>query len=138
MEGPDAVWAETTDGGLLRQLFGYYPTLHDAQILSFDIRRKDSSAEMVVDYTDLAEEGEKGDVSVRMRLLWAGVKSFDLPLEEQSLFGVSFDRDEENNLVTRIETWPNVFGFIVSESFEAILVQADPLEGDQPFRIRYT
>ena len=68
MTNDDAVWAETTDGGLLKQLFGFYPTLHDARILSIDIDRASDRIQMVVDYADVVGDDDGQELSARIRL----------------------------------------------------------------------
>jgi len=132
----DAVWAETTDGGLLKQLFGYYPTLHDAKILSIDIDRASDRIAMVVDYNDMIGEDHTQQMSVRIRLEWKGITNFELPLGDKDLIGLDFGR-QENQIVTSIETWFGVFGKIVSDTVEATLVQMDPGDGDEMSWIRY-
>ena len=132
----DAVWAETTDGGLLKQLFGFYPTLHHATIVSIDIDRLSDRIALVVDYSDKAEEGEGQDLTARIRLEWQGIASFEIPLGETDLHSLSFGR-KGNQIVTSLETWPGVFGKVVSESVEAILVQLDPGDPEENSRLRY-
>ena len=132
----DSIWAETTDGGLLRQLFGYYPTLHDAAILSIDIDRPSDRIVMVVDYSDYLAQDDEKEFSARIQLEWSGIKSFELPLGDEDLLSLDFSR-EGDQIVTNLETWPAVFGKVVSDTFEAILVQIDPSDYEGRSRIRY-
>ena len=136
MSQDDAVWAETTDGGLLKQLFGYYPTLHDAVIRSIEIDRASDRIEMVVDYSDMVGDDTNQGMSVRIRLAWQGIQSFDLPLVDSDLHDLDFGRDE-NQIVTHLEVWPGVFGTVVSDTVEATLVQVDPGNDDQTPWLRY-
>jgi hypothetical protein len=129
MSQEDAVWAETTDGGLLRQLFGYYPTLHDATVVSIEIDRAADRMEMVLDYEDMVGEDVTQHLCARIRLQWDGIESFDLPLGYEDLMGLDFGRKGER-ILTTLEVWPGVFGSVVSDSVEAILVQMDPGESD--------
>jgi hypothetical protein len=132
----DTVWAETTDGGLLKQLFGFYPTLHDASILSIDIDRASDRILMVVDYSDVLGGNDNQELVARIRLEWHGIVSFDLPLGDVDLLTLDFGR-QGDHIVTSLETWPAVFGTVVSESVEATLVQIDPGDFDGRSRIRY-
>jgi hypothetical protein len=136
MTNDDAVWAETTDGGLLKQLFGFYPTLHDARILSIDLDRAGDRIQMVVDYADIVGDDDGQELSARIRLEWIGIASFTLPLGDTELVSLDFDRQDQQ-ILTTIETWPGVFGSVVSESIEAILVQIDPRDADERSWLRY-
>lgn len=135
MNNDDAVWAETTDGGLLRQLFGYYPTLHDAKILSIQFDPANDRVAMVIDYTDTVGEDLDQHLSVRIRLEWQGIVSLELPLAEVDLMGVDFDRNG-TNIVTKIDTCGGS-GKVVSERLQAVLVLVDPGEADEVSWIRY-
>ncbi|MDR3690306.1 MAG: hypothetical protein P4L46_13070 [Fimbriimonas sp.] len=126
------VWADTTDGGLLKQLYGYYPTLHDAVVRSVDIDRSADTIRMVLDYNDMLGEDRNQHLSVRICLEWAGIVSFDLPIGDHDLYYVELER-ENGHIVTSL----GAFGSVVSEGFEAILIQIDPGEPDDTPRLRY-
>ena len=125
----EEVWAETTDGGLLRQLFGHYPTLHDASIRMISIDRKADMIAMTVDYRDSVGVDDRQTLAVSIRLEWRGVESMDLPIDETNVFGLDFERDGAK-VVTNLEVYPGVFGKIVSETVEAVLVQVDSARTD--------
>jgi hypothetical protein len=139
MEEHDAVWAQTTDAGLLQQLFGHYPTMHDAVVRQIDLTGFPLRITMVVDYTDLVE-GPNGlpqdGLSARFRLEWGGVTSFDFPLGDEDLLSLDLAR-QGTRIVTTLETWPGVFGTIVSDTFEAVLMQMEPGPDDERTWIRY-
>jgi hypothetical protein len=137
VENGDAIWAETTSGGLLRQLFGFYPTLHDAVVDSISFDRSEDSLTMDVDYSD----GEPGETHfrVRMRLIWMGVLEVDISADDRYLYEVQFVRHGEF-LETKMEGGYGIRGKIVSEGFEAVLDKVDPPDREetrQPLRIRY-
>lgn len=123
----DAVWAETGDGGLLHQLFGYYPTLHDATIQSVSYSRAADRLEMILDYEDEAE----GDAPLRARisLTWTGVESALLGMEDRSLMSLRFRR-AGGKIVTRLKTLDQTDGEVVAEGVEARLVALGPDAGD--------
>ncbi len=124
MDEHDAIWAETTDGGLLRQLFGYYPTMHDAIVreLRFDARR---NVTMILDYQDSPEGGGE-ELAVRVELRWAGVRSVDFDVRENFLMGLECSRDGDDLRTTFREGF-GIAGTLVSERFEAILSLLDPI-----------
>jgi len=119
----DAVWAETVDGGLLHQLFGFYPTLHDATIRSISYSRDADRLEMTLDYEDEAE----GDTPLRARIsiAWTGVQSAKLGIEDNFLTGLRFKR-RGDQIVTHLKTMDQADGEVVSEGVEAKLVALDP------------
>src|SRR5580658_2975252 len=97
----DAVWAETVDGGLLHQLFGFYPTLHDATIKSITYSRRTDTLEMVLDYEDESE----GDAPLKARISisWTGVKTMTLGIEDNFITGLQFKR-RGDQIVTELKT----------------------------------
>lgn len=139
MSDQEAVWAQTTDGGLLHQLFGYYPTLHDAVIRTITFGG-DLWVSMIVDYRDSMEGGDaptvNDDLAARIRLEWTGVREFSFPLGDENLLNLNLSR-RGDLIETTLETWPDTFGTIVSETFEAVLMQVDPGPVDERARIRF-
>lgn len=123
----EEIWSQTTDGGMLHQLFGQYPTMHDAEIRG--IHFSQGKLEMVLDYAETLS----GDppLVARIRLEWTGVSQLDFPLGELSLLGLQLLEAGEG-IEARLEMWPGVYATIVSESFEAILMQVDPGPNDEP------
>lgn len=126
MDEQEAVWAETTDGGLLKQLFGYFPTLHDARIRLLEID-KSGRVTMTLDYEDQVEGSP--DLRARIRLVWEGVGAMELTLGESDLSGMKIRR--AGDLIrSEFEFGIGSFGFIESERFEATLEKLDPPPGD--------
>jgi hypothetical protein len=125
----DAVWAETLDGGLLHQLFGFYPTLHDATIRSITYSRKSDELAMVLDYEDESE----GDapLQARISLSWTGVKRMTLGIEDNFLTGLTFKRNG-NQIVTLLKTMDQADGEVISDTVEARLVSMDLPKEDSP------
>lgn len=138
MASEDTVWAETTAGGLLRQLFGYYPTLHDARAHSIEIDGGRETVTLDVDYTDRGIDGEKS-LRVRMRLIWSGVKEAEFSSYDTDILEMRFER-EGDLLRTRFDRGMGFAGSILSEGFEAFLEKVDPPDREQEIsriEIRY-
>lgn len=129
MSEHDAVWAETTDGGLLRQLFGFYPTLHDARLRQIEIEAESRSVEFLVDYRDEPEPGGTQEPSVRMRLRWTGVEELTMTLTESFLSNLRFDH-ADGRIRATFEQGFGSYGTVISERFEALLEKADPPKAD--------
>ena len=119
---------ETSDGELLRSLFGYYPTLHDARIraLAFDMSAR--SATMVVDYEDLIESTDRNHLDVRIRLEWSGVRKCSFPFAETYVLEMNLKR--VGKLVrTELLIGGTEWMTIESEAFEARLERVGPERG---------
>ena len=132
MEGEDALWAQTTDGGLLHQLFGYYPTLHDARVRELTIAQ--GKVTLILDYHDRAESGD--ELKARVRLEWGGVRELDLPLGLEDLYRFELSRSGDD-IVAHLEDAAYGAGRVVSETFEVVLMLLDPGPTDEPARLRY-
>ncbi|HLK15818.1 MAG TPA: hypothetical protein VKT78_13525 [Fimbriimonadaceae bacterium] len=122
--GHDAVWAETEDGGLLHQLFGFYPTLHDARVRTVSYNRARDALEITLDYEDEAE----GDRSLRARITFSftGIRSIKMSFDDNFILGLQFHRRD-----ALILTYFQGLGEVVAESVEAKLAAMDPLP-DEP------
>jgi hypothetical protein len=124
----EAVWIETTDGGLLRQLFGHYPTLHNSRLTSLEVDRKRDCVFAEIEYCDEPEAGE-AVLRVRIRLEWYGIHSMDFWFQGAEIMAVSFDK-VGSLLATRFAPCSGAQGSIVAERFEAFLTQANALPSD--------
>ena len=128
----DALWAETTDGGLLQQMFGQYPTIHDAHIHRLEIDRSADQVTMTLQYEDEAQGADRG-LLVRVRLIWSGVRRLEFELDGPNISAMTLSA--EGDLV-RTDFAPGLqsSGVIVSENFEALLDQVQPA-GELPSRL---
>ncbi len=137
MSDHDAVWAETTHGGLLRQLFGYYPTFHDARLREIVVEAATRNVEMVVDYSDRVEDQDTDkELAVRIRLKWEDVEEMNLDCGESYLMGFEITHFQ-GKMKGTFELGFGTYGTIISRGFEAILEKVDPPEfdSDHPDRI---
>ena len=91
---------------------------------------------MEVDYSDTPDEAVHSSLTVRIRLEWTGVSRFEIPMGHEDLLSIGFGK-EEDQLVTILETWPGVFGKVISDRFEAILVKVDPGIQDETVWLRF-
>ena len=121
----DAIWIETTHGGLLRQLFGHYPTLHNARLTTIEIDRKLDLATAEIDYAD-ETDNDDAILRVRIRLEWHGIQTMDLSFQGSEIMAISFEK-QGAWIVTRFAPCVGAYGSIVAERFEAILTQAESL-----------
>ena len=134
-EVTETIWAETSAGGLLKQLFGCYPTVFEAKVISIEIHRPSDGVTMELEYRETSEMEEGQLLAVRIRFEWSNVHQLDLPMDLDEIMNVDF-RKETDHLVTSLEVGPGVFGRVVSEGFEAVLVKLDPGPRDETAWIR--
>jgi len=136
MSGGEEVWGETTDGGLLKELFGKFPTFREAKLSEITFVPRDDAIELVVYYTDKSPEGSDS-LSVRIRMVWQGIQSLSLPLSDGYLSNLTLRR--RGDLIrAEFEFGFEQFGFIESEKLEAKLEKVDPLiEDEKPILLRY-
>ncbi len=132
VEEAETLWADTTDGDLLRHLFGYYPTLHDAQFTEFKWEIEPKRLTGCVDYTDSREDGQS--VSAQIALIWTEVMEANLPMDEFDVIDFDFRiRDQ------RIETWWNNGGGqynVVAGQFDVEIRRDRPKDPPLRWRIR--
>ncbi len=120
----DAVWAETSSGGMLRDLFGASPTLHDARVRQIRFESETKRLEMLVDYED---EGEDlPPFRVLIRLIWSGVRRASFSHYENWLYGVGFRMLPEGGMRTDFDQGIGLHGFVEADDFEATMEQASP------------
>lgn len=131
----ETIWAETSAGGLLKQLFGCYPTVFEAKVLSIEIHRPSEMVLMELEYRETTEMEEGQKLTARIRFEWSNVHQLDLPMDFDEVMNVEF-RKGNDHLVTLLEVGPGVFGQVVSERFEAVLVKLDPGPRDETAWIR--
>lgn len=131
----ETIWAETSAGGLLKQLFGCYPTVFEAKVLSIEIHRPSEMVLMELEYRETTEMEEGQKLTARIRFEWSNVHQLDLPMDFDEVMNVEF-RKGNDHLVTLLEVGPGVFGQVVSERFEAVLVKLDPGPRDESAWIR--
>lgn len=128
MEEQEALWASSADGELIRQLFGYAPSLHDA--LLREIRWIDhDKVRLTLDYRD-KPEGFEQPLSVRLALTWAGDVQLNLNLESGDI--LHFDlRRKSRRIVASFQGESHVQGEVSANELGIELVRVDPPEVDE-------
>jgi len=122
-----SVWQSMPGAQPLHDIYGYWPTLHDASIRSMNFGFSGRELEMVFDYSDLVG-GDQGEhsISTRITMRWHGVTESKLRVYSDDLYGVEFTR--VNGLIeTRFEEYAwGTDGFILSTGIEVIGVAPAP------------
>jgi hypothetical protein len=128
----DSIWAETTDGGLLAQLFGYEPTLHDARIR--EISATGDRLELGIEYEDRPEAGEK-ELRVHFSLVFIGGVEAEFSLEAFDICGFSLSR-KMGRIRADIAYCDGQFGFACADGLDVRLEAVDPLRCEAPGRLK--
>jgi len=132
----DAVWRESADTEVLRALFGYLPTLHDARVRDVALGMAARTVTLVVDYTDLPEGGERS-IDVRLSLQFADVTVLELPLEVTDIIEFH-STSERSRVVTRVLMSGGEWLVVESGSFEISLARVGPDRDQESARLRAT
>ncbi len=120
----ETIWKSIPGAAPLYEIYGYWPTLHDAVIRAMNFQFADKGLEIVLDYNDSVTENEKmKDIATRMTLLWRGIHDSKLSLYDGALYGVEFGH-KDNLIETRLVDYPwGMEGYILSESVEVTSVE---------------
>lgn len=134
MDENDAVWVEMPEGGLLRDLFGFWPTFHNAVLRSVEFDPASERLLMTVDYADEAVDGDS-ELEVVVEFIFGGVQSVDLGLRGNDVDQIRF-RKRSDFIETNMEFCDGSEGKIVSETVDASVKRLDPGPGDSDETVR--
>src|SRR5438445_4796498 len=101
------IWEKVKNSEKLFEVYGYFPTLHDATIKRIDVNLEDRSFSLTVDYNDLVAESEHSG-STRFTIRWKNVKSAKFNWYAEDLFGMDFQKEGD---VIRTKFTDYSFGF---------------------------
>ncbi len=124
----DAIWAEMPEGGLLRDLFGYWPSFHDSELKSIDFDPANDQVRIAIDYIDEATERDSGLMAL-VELVFTGIRIANVELRSNDIMDLKFKRIKEG-IESRIEFCDGSAGRILSESVDASIRTLDPLPDD--------
>ncbi len=141
------IWQQISGAKQLREIYGYFPTLHDAVVKNIDIRFDSRDVILAVEYNDLVEKSpetiERKDIATtRFHICWREVQKAKLDLYAEDLYGVEFSQAGDF-IETRFEDSAFGFdGFIVSRSIEILeleqIFEPDEQKADSSRSIQLT
>jgi len=88
------IWAEISGATRLLEIYGYWPTFHDATVEQINIRRETAEVVMIFHYIDLRSGGES-EAATEIHILWKDVQRYELLLEGYVVYGVAFSYDDD-------------------------------------------
>lgn len=93
----EQIWQSVKGSDELYAIYGYYPTLHDANIVNFDVRFEAKEISLTFEYDDLVERSagvteQTEDSAVKIILCWRGVNEAKFCLDSNDIYHFEFRR----------------------------------------------
>jgi hypothetical protein len=131
LEETRAIWEITPGAAPLFEIYGYWPTLHDAVVRELKIGFAERELTLVVDYSDLVLGREdESDTHTRITMRWFGITESTLRLHNSDLYGIGFTR-ANGFLETQFEDYCyGLDGTITAEGIEVIHIELSPVHPD--------
>lgn len=127
----NAIWPLIQRAEILLDHYGYYPTFHDAHVVSIAPQSQDQSVSIVFEYSDLVGTppytSDRGTFASKIVLKWKGVTETDLDLYGNDIHRFSIERIGQL-LRTEFRSGWGISGHIVSKDIEVISIE--PSERD--------
>jgi hypothetical protein len=118
-----SIWESIPGSGKLREIYGYYPTLHDANVVDLRIEFETKSLYIAFEYCDLVQKpGEPEESECRLiGIRWTNVEKSALTLDGNEIYHVDFIQ-VGNMIETKFASCFGSFGSILSQEIEVALV----------------
>jgi len=127
----EQIWELITGANPLREIYGYWPTMHDAVVRTISICYEARDIEIIFDYTDQFRDDEF-EIATRIAMKWSGVRDCRLQIEEANVYGIQFS-SQGDFLLTHFDRYAWGFdGEICSASIEVSGIQRLPDMNDTP------
>ena len=122
-----AVWKSIEGSNALLEIYGYYPTLHDACIVGIDVYFEGRQLTAAIEYSDLVEtEGRDKDNRVtkatKIIMRWNGVAEANVRIHGNDVYHLSFSKKGGKIATDLISGW-GVSGTIVADFIEVVSIQ---------------
>lgn len=127
LEETRAVWETILGAAPLFDIYGYWPTLHDAVVRELRVGFAEHELTLVVDYSDLVLGREsESNTRTRITMRWFGITESTLRLHNGDLYGIGFAR-VKGLLETRFDDYCyGLDGAIFSEGVEVMCTEHVP------------
>jgi hypothetical protein len=127
LEETQVIWETIPGAAPLFEIYGYWPTLHDAVVRELKIGFAERELTLVVDYSDLVLGREdEPDIRTRITMRWFGITESTLRLHNSDLYGMEFTR-ANGFLETQFEDYCyGLDGTITSKGLEVTHIGLSP------------
>ena len=127
-----AYWATIPGSDKLLEIYGYYPTFHDASAVAFHYDGNSQSLTIAFEYWDeVKDEIDEEQGKWKITLRWIGVLAVDLKSEGTDISNVDFLPGTHEVVTTLAENY-GLYGTITSKSVEVVSVDV-PTERSQSY-----
>lgn len=122
------IWKQTPGASELYEIYGYFPTLHDALVTKVDVRFESKEIILTIEYGDLIEKSAetiaREDYSTtRFQLRWRGVQQAKFNLHAEDIYHMKL-RQVDELIEARFTDYSFGFdGFILADSIEVLGVE---------------
>lgn len=121
------IWKTIEGSQELFDLYGYYPTLHDACVTDFDVSFEEKKIVLTFEYSDLVgDEPETGpgdeSLATRIVMCWNAVAEAKLQKYNNDIYDIAFQKID-GNIKTEFSRSYGIGGYIISENIGVISVE---------------
>jgi hypothetical protein len=126
-EMSDLVWESLPGASQLKEIYGYWPTLHDAIVRDWDVRFQESSLALTIIYSDgVGDDDSSNSATTQFTLAWRGVQEAKFRYYAHDLYGLLFARMDDW-IETRFDDYVwGMDGYIRSSIVEVLDIQDAP------------
>ena len=130
-EETQAIWETIPGAKSLFEIYGYWPTLHDAVVRELKVGFAERELTLVVDCSDLVlGRGNEPNTRTRITMRWFGITESTLRLYNCDLYGMEFTR-ANGFLETHFEDYCyGLDGTITSEGLEVTHIKLSSVRPD--------
>jgi hypothetical protein len=127
METTQALWQTLPGTEPLFEIYGYWPTLHDATVRKMHVGFAAKELTLVVDYSDhRAGQDNQPEICTRITLRWFGITESTIRLANADLYGINLARIGDL-IETRFDDYSfGMDGSIVSAGIEVLQIEPAP------------
>lgn len=126
-EETKSIWKTIKDSQKLLDLYGYYPTLHDASVTDFDVNFEGKKIILTFEYSDrVGDESETGSddksLATKIVMSWNAVSEAKLQKYNNDIYHIDFQKID-GNIKTEFSQSFGIGGYIISENIEVLSVE---------------
>jgi hypothetical protein len=125
-----SIWKTIKGSEELFDLYGYYPTLHDASVTNFHANFERKEIVLTFEYSDLVENKAEihidKSLATQIMLCWERVSIAQLLVDGNHISHLSFQKIDDK-IETKFSQSFGIGGQIIAESIKLISVEASKL-----------
>jgi hypothetical protein len=123
------IWKQIKGAEQLFEIYGYFPTLHDAIIEKIETNFEKKELQLTFYYADSTEDEEKSGLT-RFTIIWRNVQKADFNWYGVDLMGMKFSRHGEFYKTKFREYGFGFDGELVSGEIEILGIEIEPVKDE--------